>query len=153
MTWTYNASGLANSQKDRVRLNIGDTDESRQQMQDEEIAYVLTQETSTTLAAAACCDMLAAKYSFQMNTENGALKVSAEKRMEHYQKLADRLRKGGDGEVPGDAVVVDATMYVGGTSKAAKDEIFQDSDAVWGSFKLGQDDHPDATVSTASGYF
>jgi hypothetical protein len=141
MTWTYNASGLANSQKDRVRLNIGDTDESRQQMQDEEIAYVLTQETSTTLAAAACCD------------ENGALKVSAEKRMEHYQKLADRLRKGGDGEVPGDAVVVDATMYVGGTSKAAKDEIFQDSDAVWGSFKLGQDDHPDATVSTASGYF
>ena len=153
MTWVYNSAGLATSQKDRVRLMIGDTDESRQQMADEEILYVLTQETASTLAAAACCDMLAAKYSFQMNTENGALKVAAEKRMEHYQKLADRLRKGGAGEVPGDPIVVEATMYVGGSSQNAKDNIFQDADAVWGSARLGMDDNPENSTSSASGYF
>lgn len=151
MTWSYNNAGLANSAKDRVRLLIGDTDDSRQQLQDEEIAYVLTQQTSTTLAAAACADLLCAKYAFLVNTENGSLRLSAAARHKHYQDLADRLRAGGAGEIPGDATVHDARIYVGGTSISDKDNILGDSDTVQPAFRLGQDDHPDAwDVSAAS---
>ena len=151
MTFSYNNAGLANSAKDRVRLLIGDTDDARQQLQDEEIAYVLTQQVQTTLAAAACCDLLAAKYSFLVNTENGSLRLSAAARHQHYIKLADRLRAGGAGEVPGDSTVHDARIYVGGTSISAKNNILSDSDVVQPAFRLGQDDHPDAwDVSAAS---
>lgn len=145
MTWTYNTAGLASSPKDRVRLLIGDTDDSRQQLQDEEIAYVLTQQTSTTLAAAACCDLLAAKYSFLVNTENGSLRLSAAARHQHYIRLADRLRAGGAGEIPGDSTVHDARIYVGGTSEAVKETITGDSDNILAPVKIGQDDHPEAT--------
>jgi hypothetical protein len=150
LTWSYNNAGLANSAKDRVRLLIGDTDDSRQQLQDEEIAYVLTQQTSTTLAAAACCDLLVAKYAFLVNTENGSLRLSAAARHKHYENLADRLRAGGAGEVPGDATVHAAEMYVGGSSVASKDDFGADSDFVQPPFRLGQDDHPEAWDTTAA---
>ncbi len=140
MSWSYSSSSLGLS-KNKVRLFIGDTDSAREQLADEEISYVLTVETSPTLAAASCCDLLAAKYSFMCNTENGALKVSAAARMQHYIDLADRLRKGGAGEIPGDAVVVAATMYVGGSSVAAKEAIYADTDNVSTPFQIGQDDH------------
>lgn len=149
MTFTYNTANLATSSKNRVRLLIGDTDATRQQLQDEEINYVLTQETAVTLAAAACCDILAAKYAFLVNTENGSLRVSAAARHKHYIQLADRLRAGGAGDVPGDSTVHDARIYVGGVSQATKDTITEDSDAVVAPFRIGQDDHPETSANAA----
>lgn len=143
MAWSYNPASLSTSDRDKVRLFIGDTDSQREQMQNEEIDYVLTVETSPTLAAAACCDLLAAKYSFQMNTENGSLRISAASRMQHYMDLADRLRKGGAGTIPGDATIINAEMYVGGASKDAKQTLLDDEDNYAGPFRLGQDDNPD----------
>lgn len=149
MTFSYNSASLATSAKNRVRLLIGDTDDTRQQLQDEEITYVLTQQTSTTLAAAACCDLLAAKYAFFVNTENGSLRVSAAARHKHYLELANRLRAGGAGEIPGDSTVHDARIYVGGASQAAKDTITSDDDAVVAPFRIGQDDHPETATNAA----
>lgn len=149
MTFTYNNANLAASPKNRVRLLIGDTDDSRQQLQDEEINYVLTQQSSVTLAAAACCDILAAKYAFLVNTENGSLRLSAAARHKHYLSLADRLRAGGAGNIPGDATVHDARIYVGGVSQATKDTITEDSDAVVAPFRIGQDDHPETATNAA----
>lgn len=151
MAFSYNDNNLATNAKNRVRLLIGDTDATRQQLQDEEINYVLTQQTSTTLAAAACCDILAAKYSFFVNTENGSLRVSAAARHRHYLTMADRLRAGGAGEVPGDSVVHDARIYVGGTSQATKDTITADADAVVAPVRIGQDDHPETATDGADG--
>lgn len=151
MTFSYNSASLATSSKNRVRLLIGDTDDTRQQLQDEEISYVLTQQTSVTLAAAACCDILAAKYAFFVNTENGSLRVSAAARHKHYMDLADRLRAGGAGEIPGDATVHDARIYVGGTSQSTKNTITDDTDAVVAPFRIGQDDHPDTAANASVG--
>ena len=147
MVWSYNTANLASSDLYKVRLMVGDTDSTRQQFQDEEISYALTVETSPTLAAAAVCDLLAAKYSFLVNTENGSLRVSAAARWTHYRDLADRLRKGGAGNMPGDAKVINATMYVGGSSKDAKQAIYDDNDAEVGPFRMAADDHPDNTQS------
>ena len=145
MTWTYDTSLLASSSLMKVRLMIGDNDTTRQQLADEEINYVLTYETSPTMAAAIACDLLAGKYSFQMNTENGALRISAAARMKHYMDLADRLRAGGAGDMPGDPVIINATMSVAGVSQAAKDAINEDTDAVVSPFRLGQDDRDGTT--------
>lgn len=148
MTWSYSASSLG-MDKNRVRLLLGDTDTSVQQLQDEEITYVLGYETSPALAAAACADLLAAKYAIQVNTENGSLKVAASARMNHFADLADRLRKGGAGFIPGDPVVIQATMYVGGASQEAKDAITADSDNLYGPFRIGQDDYPGDTSASS----
>ena len=153
MTWSYQTSGIANSSLMKVRLMIGDTDANRQQLQDEEINWVLGNETSPTLAAAACADLLAGKYSFLVNTENLSLKLSAASRQLHYQTLADRLRKGGAGEIPGDAIITSAEMYVGGQSVSAKADLNADSDNRETDFSLGMDDSPWTSTTAASGVF
>lgn len=147
MTWSYSASSLGDD-VNKVRLIIGDTDTNRQQLQDEEISFVLTNEAVVTYAAAACCDLLAAKYGFQVNTENSELRVSAAARHKHYQDLADRLRALGGGDIPGGEgggmPVVD--MYAGGALKSEKDDLINDSDVMEPAFALGQDDNPEASV-------
>jgi hypothetical protein len=56
MTWTYTITDLSTSQKDQVRLLIGDTVQTDHQLQDEEIAYLLTQRSSVYGAAADAAD-------------------------------------------------------------------------------------------------
>lgn len=143
MAWTYNAAALATSARDRVRFFIGDVDSTRQQLQDEEIDYILTQEPYTTSAAAVCCDALAAKYAFLVNTENSELRVSAAARHKHYMDLAKRLRAGGAADVPGDPDVVLAGAYAGGTSVSSKQALDANLDNVEPQFRLGMDDNPD----------
>lgn len=146
MTWTYSAAALSTSDLYKVRLIIGDTDTNRQQLQDEEINFVLTEQTVVTYAAAACCDLLAAKYSFLVNTENSELRVSAAARHKHYLDLAERLRAGGGGDVPGGdgGGLPVVGFYAGGALQSEKDDLIDDTDVVPPSFALGQDDNPEA---------
>lgn len=146
MTWTYSAASLSSSDLYKVRLIIGDADTNRQQLQDEEINYVLTVEAVVTYAAAACCDILAAKYAFQVNTENSELRVSAAARHKHYLELADRLRATGGGDIPGGegGGLPVVGMYAGGTLKSEKETLIDDTDIVAPAFALGQDDNPEA---------
>jgi hypothetical protein len=154
--WTYTPALISSSGTTaslmKVRFMVGDTDTTRQQVADEEVYGVLTYETSPVWAAAVVCDALAAKYSFQMNTQNGALQISAEKRMSHYMKLADRLRHSGPGDLPGDPNLTLATISPTAESQAAKDAITSDSDVVQQPFSIGQDDNPFTTTSS-SGIF
>ena len=152
MTWGYSVSSLGLS-KNKVRLFIGDTDTARQQLADEEIDYVLTVQTSPTLAAASCCDLLIAKYAFLCNIESGELRISAAARHKHYEDLADRLRKGGAGDIPGDGFTPLAEMYVGGQSVDDKNTLNGNSDNVAPAFSLGMDDHPASGLSTSSSAF
>lgn len=143
MTWTYNASSLSLSDLYKVRLLIGDVDSARQQLQDEEIDWVLTEQTVVSYAAAACCDLLASKYAFLVNTENSELRVSAAARHKHYQELADRLRKGA-GSLPGGdgSGVMVADIYAGGALVSEKEALEQDTDVNPPTFARGQDDNP-----------
>jgi hypothetical protein len=148
MTWTYSLSLLTatgvTAQMTRVRLLVGDTDSGRQQLQDEEIYFVLVNQTATNYAAADCSDLLAAKYAFQVNTENSELRVSAAARHKHYVDLAKRLRANGPGEVPGGvgAGSIVAEGYAGGTSVSANESLAGNTDNVLPPFYVGQDDFP-----------
>lgn len=154
MVWTYTTGYLTTSGTTaslyKVRLMIGDNDTTRQQLQDEEIYGAISYESSPTLAAAVCCDYLVAKYAFLCNVENGSLRISAAARHSHYRKLAETLRKGGAGDVPGDSTIVSATAYVGGSSKTAVDALKDDTDNILSPFRVGQDDHPDLGVSSST---
>lgn len=142
MTWTYSVSSLGLI-KNKVRLFSGDVEAADEQLQDEEINLITDNETSPTLAAAIACELIAAKYLRQANTEHGNLRVSAAARHKHYLEMAKQLRAGGAGDVPGDPNIVEATMSVGGTSVDAKTDLASDSDNIGPSFAIGMDDHPD----------
>lgn len=158
MTWTYipqlltSTATVATMMK--VRLIIGDTDTSRQQLQDEEIYFVLSAQPVVNYAAADCADLLSAKYAFQVNTENSLLRISAAARHKHYSDLAKRLRNAGPGETPGGegAGSVLATGYAGGVSDTANETLRNDDDNVLPPVSVGQDDFPDVTDDPAT-YF
>jgi hypothetical protein len=149
MTWTYNAASLSLSDLYKVRFLIGDTDSARQQLQDEEIDWVLSEQSIVTYAAAACAENLAAKYAFLVNTENSELRVSAAARHKHYLELAERLRKHA-GDLPGGdgSNVVLATAYAGGVYQSEKDALDDNADLVGSTFSIGQDDHPEGGNQT-----
>jgi hypothetical protein len=158
VTWTYDATILSTattaSDRMKVRLLIGDTDTSRQQLQDEEVDFILSVQTVVTYAAADCADLLAAKYAFQVNTENSLLRISAAARHKHYADLAKRLRANGPGETPGGegAGSILATGYAGGISDTANQTLRDNDDNILPPVAVGQDDFPEATDDPAT-YF
>lgn len=142
MTWSYSPAALASSSKDRVRLLIGDTDSAAPQLQDEEIAFLVTQRGSEYLAGADACRRLAAKYARQVDTTNLSLSVSASQRAAAYKELAEQL------ETQALSVGGGAQMFVGGLSKSGKAALDADTDAVQPAFRIGQDDLPGTDPST-----
>jgi hypothetical protein len=159
MTWSYNAAALAtttaSTDMTKVRLFIGDTDTDDQQLQDEEISYILTAQPIISYAAADCADLLAAKYSRQVTTQNGMLRVTASLRQEQYAALAKRLRSNGAGDTPGGVSggAILAEAYVGGIDVTARNALLDDSDNVLPSVGVGQDDFPVSDNLTDTNYF
>jgi hypothetical protein len=127
----------------KVRLLVGDTDTTRQQLLDEEIYFVLTAQPIVNFAAADCADLLAAKYAFQINTENSKLAMFAAARHKHYADLAKRMRDNGPGETPGGAGagLIVGSNYAGGISVDANDTIESNTDNVLPPVAIGQDDY------------
>ena len=135
MAWTYTADP-SNSDRDAVRLAIGDTDTTDQQLQDSEIDYFLgifgtTGSGRVIPAAARACDGLAAKYARQVDTTNQGLSVDASKRYAHYTALAQSLRREG---------LTIAEVFSGGNTWADKRALDDDSSLVEPSFRIRQFD-------------
>ena len=134
MTWSYlTPSSSGGTNKDIVRLIVGDTDSGDQLISDEEISYALFSEGSAHSAAAFIAEALAAQYSRAVSKAVGQLRISAEQKYEHYMILADRLRRR-------DAVF--ALPYAGGISETNKDTREDDTDLVEPAFKRGMLDNP-----------
>lgn len=92
MSWTYTNSPET-VPRDAVRLAIGDTDDSDQQLSDEEIAYFLSlNENDVILASADAADALSAQYSRMAVEEVGDSEQDLSKKAQNYRLLADRLR-------------------------------------------------------------
>lgn len=157
MTWTYSTSFLSavssiTANLMRVRLLVGDTDTSRQQLQDEEIYWPLSSIEGLNYAAATVAEILASKYAFQVNTENSELRISAAARHKQYMALADRLRAGGPGSLPGiDGGVPLGAVYVGGAVQADVDALSDNDSYREPSFAVGMDDLP-GTQTDSDGF-
>lgn len=108
MTWTYTLDPL-NVPRDAVRLFVGDTDSTKQLLQDEEIAWFLNQRGGRPIQAAIlACEALATKYAGQVDVTLGKMSLSNSQRSAAYKGRAEELRT----RLGGSAV----RMLVGGTS-------------------------------------
>lgn len=135
MAWTYDAS--LPSSRDKVRLLIGDTATTDQQLQNGEVDFFVALRGDIYLAAADAARAIAARYARQADTSNLSLSISASQRAEAYGKLAVELAERS-------VSLGGADMFVGGASIAEKEARSEDADAVQPSFRIGQDDHPGA---------
>ena len=109
------------------------------------IETVLTQISVPTYAAAALAEVAAARYAARAASVSiGATKIAMKEKFEAAKKLAENLRKGGPGNMPGGdgSAAIACSMKVGGTSISEKTNFRDNSDRVMPSFEVGMDDNP-----------
>ena len=112
MTWSYNPADLSTNEVDQIRVEIGDTDTNRQLLQNEEIAWAISQERNLWAAAARCCEMISRLQLSKADVRIGrAMQVAYTKMSEQYDGMARRLRMKAMGTV---------VPYVGGMNVADK---------------------------------
>jgi hypothetical protein len=91
MAFTYTAGSTAD--RDRIRLEIGDTDSDRALFEDSELDDFLAQEDNSVMGASArACEVLAVKFArdYSFSADGGSFQKNQVTMM--YQKLARRLR-------------------------------------------------------------
>lgn len=90
MTWTYSGDPSV-SNKDAVRFSIGDTNSSAQQLQDEEINWLLTVHGSVRAATIAAARTLATKYAGLVDKAVGDLRLSLSQKHKGYLEVIKQL--------------------------------------------------------------
>lgn len=115
--WSYSGDP-ATSTKDATRFYLGDTRKDAKLLDDEEIAFVLTEYPDPLAAAAACADALAAYYAREINKRVGPISVDYSLRQRQFTDLADTLW----GRVGGRAMAVKPLdLWSGGIDKSERD--------------------------------
>lgn len=121
-TWSYDATDLATSEKDAIRLEIGDVDSNNWLLSDEEINYAITQERNFWAAAARCAEMAGRALLRKADPKLGrSMQIIYSKMALQYFDQARMLRCKANGSV---------APYVGGSNVSDKETIAQDSSLV-----------------------
>jgi hypothetical protein len=131
MSWTYDPSDM-DSALNRVRLRIGDVNESDPQMQDEEIQLFIDATSTDEDAAYSALTALAARYARESDKWVGDLKIL---KSQKFRAIKDLL-----------ANIEPSTRFIGipsagGIRYSQKEEIEGDSDLVTPSFRRNQFDY------------
>ena len=90
MSFSYTAGSTATL--DRVRLEIGDTDEDRALFQDAELDDIIVVETDVLPSAARACEILATRYAREVDFSADGSSFSKSQASRAYLELAKRLR-------------------------------------------------------------
>ena len=94
MAWTYSGDPAA-SEKDQIRFTIGDTDTTDQQLNDAEIAWLISARGSAAQAAPYAAEAIAAKLARESDSSKSvgdlSLSQSLSARSQKYYELASRL--------------------------------------------------------------
>lgn len=135
MTWTYDVTQLASNTTYQVRFAMGDTVQNDPQVQDEEIAFALSQRKSVSGAAAMCCRNLASRFSREADSVQGT-----ELRTMYSAKAKAYAARAADFEqLASDSGYV--MPFAGGISISQKTQQEQNSDRVPPNFSIGMDDN------------
>jgi hypothetical protein len=121
MGWSYSNSPQK-SDRDAVRLLVGDTDSADKLLSNEEIEYFLAQEGSVSRAARLAVTTLIAKFSRLADESVGQVKVNFSKRVENLMSLSKELEKR--------AAVVGVEWIAGGITHTDKAKSADDPDIV-----------------------
>lgn len=88
MTWSYTPSDIQTNKTDQVRWLVGDTVATDQLVQNEEIAFALTQRVSVYGAAAIVCRAIASKFSREADTVDRDLRTTLSAKAKAYASRA-----------------------------------------------------------------
>lgn len=138
MPLTYTYAGNFTLQRDRIRVEIGDTQFSPTLtllLADEEIAYAGTVEGNDLAVAARCCEFLEGKFAQKADMTEGKLSIKLSQRAKAYHDKAKDLRML--------ATMGGALPSAGGISVAAKQANDDDTDRVPPAFWRGMLDNPE----------
>ena len=141
MTWTYGGDPTAND-RDEVRFLCGDRDSTDELLSDEEIAYLITEAGSNTLAAAMACEAIAAEFARDVDTKNGPASESASQRYKQFLARAKSLRS---------RAFAGAKPVFGGQSISGKKTLAADADVPQPYFSRGWSDSPGAPSHIGGG--
>lgn len=133
MAWTYDLTTTPLTDLARVRMRLGDTDASDQQLSDEEIFDLLGQTGSVTGAVARAASVLAFRYARQADKWVGDLKILASQKSRAYRELAESLGTVGS--------VYFGVPSAGGVYQGDKEEAEADSSLATPYFRRGQHDN------------
>ena len=149
MSWSYDETNLgtdtAAGRLNSVRLLVGDTDTTDQQVQDEEIAFALTQTGDNIyFAGSYVANLIASKYSRRVTTElDGALRAEYSDLAKQYRQTSTALRSDGL-RFSGSTF----SLYAGGVSVADIKANRYNSDRPKSSFYKDRFDNPNATTDS-----
>lgn len=135
-TFTYNSN--VTTARDKLRLEIGDTDSTAHLFTDEELAVFLARNGDDVfLSAADACDVLAARFSRDFDFQTDDQRVMRLKRVEYYSALATKLRSRSGGltsialtRVDGFSQDVDSDDVAAGANGSGRRNYFTSRDRV-----------------------
>ena len=130
MSFTYDEAKLGTDLY-RVRFEIGDTNDDRQLLQDEEINQIVDEQSTLFRRAAACCRAICAKYAGDNDYKIGP---DSEKLSQIYDKYL-AMAKHYEAKCAG-------VPWAGGVYTADKDTVTDDTSLAISSFKRGIHDNP-----------
>lgn len=140
MSWTYDLTQIATNILYQVRLLIGDTDSTDEQLQDEEINYFVSVEgQSPYKVAIACTQAIIGKYSRLVDQSAADLRLSYSERLKSYKGLLEELKM--------KQTTKAAVPWAGGISISNKQSFQQNSDLVQPTFYRNQFAEPQTTVN------
>lgn len=145
MTWSYTGDPSTDD-KDAVRFLIGDTVESEKLVEDEEIAWAVTEWSDVYLAAASIADSVATQYAVEGSVSADGMSFSGTDVGKSFAARATQLRKMSGWRRQA------SEPYVGGISWAERVKSDQDTDLIQPHFRSHQHDHPESGSKSAHNY-
>tara|TARA_A100001515_G_scaffold67655_3_gene53806 strand:- start:1513 stop:1956 length:444 start_codon:yes stop_codon:yes gene_type:complete len=134
MTWSYSGDP-SSSDRDKVRFLVFDTDTNDQLLSNEELDWLLSQNSNIYMAAATAAEAIAAKFAKDISRSVVGISATPGGRADFYLELAERLR------AQVSSTNKHAQVFAGGLSIDNKEALDDDSDAVQPGFKIGQFDY------------
>jgi len=142
MAWSYSAADLSNTTSsgrlNTVRLLVGDTDTTDQQVQNEEINFSLAENNDNTyLSASWIARVISSKYARLVTTKlDGALSSDYSDLAKQYQSLADQL------EYQGKTNGASVGILAGGITKSGIETVRANTNRIEGSFRRDRFKNP-----------
>lgn len=134
MTTTYNPALLSSSNLYQVRFNLGDTDSSYYELQDEEIDWAISLRGNNWGATSMCALALASKYSRQTSISADGVSQSLNQKADAFTKMAMLYAK--------KEAIYCSVPYLGGISISDMLATLADGDRVPDIFRIAINDNP-----------
>ncbi len=131
MSFSYDLADF-NTELNRLRLEIGDTNPDDFFLHDEEIMIIQDEKTSFYRRAAACCDLICTKVAKDVNFKIGHFSENSDEIYERYKDLAVKFSTYGSVSYPWSASI----------SVSEKEGYEDDTSLVKPKIKLGIHNHP-----------